>query len=298
MYDAIIIGMGPAGMSAGIYTSRAGLKTLMLDEYAPGGLLNKISIVENYLGFKSISGQDLALKMFEHVRNEEIEYKIEKVLNITNNENYKIVTTTKREYKTKGVIIAIGRKPKKSGIANEEKYFQKGISYCAICDAALYKDKEIVVLGGGNSALEESIYLSKFTSKITILARSELKADDILINEAKEKGINIRTHVEVTEFLGENYIEGVKLNTDETISCSGVFIYYGYQADTAFLNTLKITNEKGYIEVDSKMKTKTDKIYACGDIIQKDIYQISTAVSDGTIAALSLQKDIRNIDNN
>ena len=298
MYDAIIVGMGPAGMSAGVYTKRAGLKTLILDEFAPGGLLNKISIVENYLGFKSITGQELALKMFEHVRNEEIEYKIEKVLNIIDNKDHKVVITSKGEYTTKGVIIAIGRKPKKSGIANEEKYIQKGISYCAICDAALYKDKEIVVLGGGNSAIEESIYLSKFASKITVLARSELKANDELIEEAKEKGINIRIGVEVTEFLGETNIEGVKLNTEEIIPCKGVFIYYGYQADTAFLNALGITDEKGYIEVNEKMESKIDKIYACGDIIKKDIYQISTAVSDGTIAALSLQKDIRNIDNN
>ena len=130
MYDAIIVGMGPAGMSAGVYTKRAGLKTLILDEFAPGGLLNKISIVENYLGFKSITGQELALKMFEHVRNEEIEYKIEKVLNIIDNKDHKVVITSKGEYKTKGVIIAIGRKPKKSGIANEEKYIQKGCSSC------------------------------------------------------------------------------------------------------------------------------------------------------------------------
>lgn len=293
MYDVIIIGMGPGGMSAGIYSARSGMKTLMLDEYAPGGLLNKISIVENYLGFKSISGQDLALAMFEHVRNEDIEYKIEKVLNIKQEDGYKTVITTKGEYQTKGIIIAIGRKPKKSGIANEDKFASHGISYCAICDGALYKNKEIVVLGGGNSAIEESIYLSRFASKITVLARSELKAETELIEEAKAKGIEFRTNVNVIDFIGDKYIEGVKLDTEEIIPCKGAFIYYGYAADTAFLQELDITDEKGYIEVNSDMETKIDKIYACGDIIKKDIYQIATAVSEGAIAALKIAKDIR-----
>ena len=294
MYDCIIIGMGPAGMSAAIYAKRSGLNTLILDDDAPGGLLNSISIIENYLGFKSVTGSELALSMFEHLRNEEVSYKIERVNSIKDFGEHKVVYTTKGEYKTKGVIIAIGRKPKKSGLANEDKYRGKGISYCAICDAALYKNKNIVVLGGGNSAFEEAIYLSDFAASVKILVRNEIKADETLVLDAKNKNIEVIVGVEVTEFLGDSIITGVKLNDDTVVPCDGVFIYYGYAADTSFLNDFDISDDKGYILVDNNMRTKAKFVYACGDIIKKDVYQISTAVSDGTIAALALKKDIVN----
>lgn len=292
MYDCIIIGMGPAGMSASIYAKRSGLKTLLLDESAPGGLLNKVSIVENYLGFKSVTGSELALSMFEHIRNEEIDYKIERVLKIDNYSNKKTITTTKGKYDTKTIILAIGRKAKKSGIANEDKFASKGISYCAICDASLYKNKDLVVLGGGNSAFEESIYLANVASSVTILVKNEIKAEDNLVDEASSKGIKVISGVSVNEFLGEDYITGVKLDNGSVINCSGVFIYYGYSADTAFINNLDITNEQGYIEVKRNMATKVKGIYACGDIVKKEVYQIVTAVSDGAIAALSARKEL------
>ena len=292
MFDTIVIGSGPAGMSASIYSSRGGLNTLLLDESMPGGLLNKISIVENYLGVGSISGSDLAVSMYNQVRRNNINFKREKVVSIKDFNDYKLVTTTKGEYKTKGVIIAIGRKPRKSGILNEEKYIGKGISYCAICDASLYKDKDIVVLGAGDSAFEEAIYLSDIVRSVKIIVRNEISASELLGSNAKEKNIEIICGKEVIDFLGEKFISGVKLNNGETIKCDGVFIYYGYQADTAFMRDLNITDAKGYIEVDESMRTKIPYIYACGDIVKKDIYQIVTACSDGCIAALSLKKDI------
>lgn len=292
MFDTIVIGSGPAGMSASIYSSRGGLNTLLLDESMPGGLLNKISIVENYLGVGSISGSDLAVSMYNQVRRNNINFKREKVVSIKDFNDYKLVTTTKGEYKTKGVIIAIGRKPRKSGILNEEKYIGKGISYCAICDASLYKDKDIVVLGAGDSAFEEAIYLSDIVRSVKIIVRNKISASEVLISTAKEENIEIICGREVIDFLGEEFINGVKLNDGETIKCDGVFIYYGYQADTAFMRDLNITDVKGYIEVDESMRTKIPYIYACGDIIKKDIYQIVTACSDGCIAALSLKKDI------
>lgn len=292
MFDTIVIGSGPAGMSASIYSSRGGLNTLLLDESMPGGLLNKISIIENYLGVGSISGSDLAVSMYNQVRRNNINFKREKVVSIKDFNDYKLVTTTKGEYKTKGVIIAIGRKPRKSGILNEEKYIGKGISYCAICDASLYKDKDIVVLGAGDSAFEEAIYLSDIVRSVKIIVRNEISASEVLVSTAKEENIEIICGREVIDFLGEEFINGVKLNNGETIKCDGVFIYYGYQADTAFMRDLNITDVKGYIEVDESMRTKIPYIYACGDIIKKDIYQIVTACSDGCIAALSLKKDI------
>ena len=292
MFDSIIIGAGPAGMSASVYSARSGLNTLLLDEEMPGGLLNKISIIENYLGFKSITGSDLAINMYDHVKNENVSFKREKVVSIKDMKEYKVVVTTKGEYKTKGVIIGIGRKPRKSGISNEDKFKGKGISYCAICDASLYKGKKLVVLGGGDSAFEEAIYLSNFASSVTIVVRSEIRAIADLVNEAKSKGISIELGKEAVDFLGDDVITGVKFNDDSVIECDGVFIYYGYQADTAFMSELDITDDKGYIEVDNGMRTKVPFIYACGDIIKKDVYQIVTAASDGCIAALSLKKDI------
>lgn len=292
MFDTIIIGAGPAGMGAAVYSARSGLNTLLLDESVPGGLLNKISIVENYLGYKSVTGADLAVGMYNHVKHENVSFKLEKVVSIKEEDEYKIVTTTKGEYKTKGVIIAIGRKPRKSGIPNEEMYAGKGISYCAICDAPLYKGKKIVVLGGGDSAFEEAIYLGNFASSVTIVVRNKISASDALVSEAKEKNIEVIIGKEAIDFLGDETIKQVKFNDESTIDCDGVFIYYGYQADTAFMKDLNITDEKGYIEVDNSMRTKEPFIYACGDIIKKDIYQIVTAASDGCIAALSLKKDI------
>lgn len=292
MFDTIIIGAGPAGMGAAVYSARSGLNTLLLDESVPGGLLNKISIVENYLGYKSVTGADLAVDMYNHVKHENVSFKLEKVVSIKEEDEYKIVTTTKGEYKTKGVIIAIGRKPRKSGIPNEEMYAGKGISYCAICDAPLYKGKKIVVLGGGDSAFEEAIYLGNFASSVTIVVRNKISASDALVSEAKEKNIEVIIGKEAIDFLGDETIKQVKFNDESTIDCDGVFIYYGYQADTAFMKDLNITDEKGYIEVDNSMRTKEPFIYACGDIIKKDIYQIVTAASDGCIAALSLKRDI------
>lgn len=290
MYDCIIVGMGSAGMSAGLYAKRSGMNTLIIDGSAPGGLLNKISIVENYIGVGSISGIDLALKMFEQIRNEEVPYKIETVTSVKNNNDYKIVYTTKGEYKTKTIIFAIGRKPKSSSIPFEEKYKNKGISYCAVCDASLYKNKELVVLGGGNSAFEEALYLSNFASKITIIVKDKISADKELIDDVKSKNINIITGVLVSEFLGDDNITGIRLDNGNIINCSGVFIYYGYIAETSFINNLDITDDGGYILVDNDMKTKIDGIYACGDIIKKNVYQIVTACSDGAIAALSAKK--------
>lgn len=292
MFDTIIIGSGPAGMSASIYSSRSGLKTLLLDESMPGGLLNKISVVENYLGVGSVSGSDLAVSMYNQVKQNNINFKREKVVSIKELDDCKLVTTTKGEYKTKGIIIAIGRKPRKSGISNEEKYIGKGISYCAICDASLYKDKDIVVLGAGDSAFEEAIYLSDIVKSVKIIVRNEISATETLVKTAKEKNIEIIFGKETIDFIGEDVITGIKLNDNTIIKCDGVFIYYGYQADTAFMRELNITDDKGYIEVDKTMRTNKSFIYACGDIIKKDIYQIVTACSEGCIAALSLKKDI------
>ena len=295
MYDCIIIGMGCAGMSAGIYAKRGNLKTLILDAKMPGENLTKISKIENYLGFKSITGAELAYQMFEHVKNENVKYNIEKVLDIRmNDDNTKTVYTDKNKYNTRGVIIAGGRKFKKSGLPGEDKFIGKGISYCAVCDAPLYKNKNIVVLGGGNSAFEEGVYLSRYAKKVTIIVRNKISAEEIYVNNAKEReNIEIIKGKNVIEFLGKDFITGVKLDDDTILNCDGVFIYYGTTADNTFLGSLDITDEKGFVIVNSNMKTKYDGIYACGDIIKKELYQIVTAVAEGAIAATCLKKELK-----
>lgn len=291
MYDCIIIGMGAAGMSASIYAKRSNLKTLILEENMPGGILNKVSKIDNYLGFKSISGSDLAYLMFEHVSKEKIEYKITKVLDIKQESDHIRVSTTKGEFNTKGIIISIGRKIKKSGILNEEKYVGRGISYCAVCDAPLYKNKKIVVLGSDKNAIDEAIYLSKFTSDIKLITNKNID-DNSIIKLLSDNNIELINNKKVLKFIGEDIISGLELDNNEIIDADGIFIYYGYMSDTAFLKNLDITDEKGYIIVDNNMKTKHNYIYACGDIIKKDLYQVSTAVSEGAIAAYNLNKEI------
>lgn len=292
MYDCIIIGMGCAGMSAGIYAKRAGLKTLMLDENMPGSALNKVNKIENYLGFKSITGSELAYQMFEHIEAEEVEYKILKVLSIENNDEFKIVHTNNGNFKTRGIIISSGRKYKKSGIANEAKYIGKGVSYCTTCDAPLYKNKNVVVIGNNDDALENATYLSRFASDVKVISSNKMNAMDSSICNAQVSNVKIIDNVKVIEFLGDEYINGIKLSNNKIIPCDGVFIYFGDSADSNFISSLGITDDKGYILVDSSMKTKYDGIYACGDIIKKEVYQIATAVGEGAIAATCLKREL------
>lgn len=293
MYDVIIIGMGPAGMGAAIYTKRSGLNTLVLEGTYPGGLLNNVSIVDNYLGIKEVSGPDLVQNMLNHIEDVGVQYKYEKVLKIENGDIKKIITS-KNTYETKSIIFAIGRKSKKSGIPNEDKYIGKGVSYCALCDGNIYKNKDIIVLGGGNSAFEEAIYLSKIVKSIKLIVRKEITADQELIDEADNtSNIEVLKGITVDEIMGDEVVGGIRLSNSEIIKCDGIFIYYGFEAETGFFRELNITNEKGYIVVDSSMRTKEPYIYACGDIIEKELYQIITAVSEGAIAATSARKDIK-----
>jgi len=290
MYDCIIVGMGPAGMSASIYSKRAGAKTLILEGLMPGGLLNKVSIVDNYLGFSGVTGPELSDSMIKSVLNENIEYKIEMVLSLIKNNDVFEITTNKNKYQSKSVVVSIGRKARKSGIINEEKYVGKGISYCAICDGPLFKNKKLVVIGGGNSALEESIYLSNITSDITILVRNKVKAQEQLINKAKELGIKIIENVTINNFYGDETLKGININDNENIDCDGCFIYIGYEANASFLNNFDVFDEKGYVLVDENMETKESGLFACGDIIKKDLYQIITAASEGAIAGYNASK--------
>lgn len=295
MYDVIIIGMGPAGMSAAIYATRSGLNTLIIEKKEPGGLVNITNKVDNYLGHSNVKGVDLAFDMFNHVKNLNIPYVLEEVEDIKTSNKEKIVITNKNEYKTKAIILAGGRQAKKVGVKALEKFEGKGVSYCATCDAPLYKGKKVAVVGGGNSAFEEGIYLADFASEVNILVRTEnIRADEVLIEEAKsKKNINILLNSVIEDVIEEDEkLKGLKLTNKSELEVDGVFVFIGYEPSVMYLQNLNILTKDGYIEVDSEMRTKVPGIYAAGDITKKSLYQIITATSDGAIAAVSAKKDM------
>ena len=292
MYDCVIVGMGPAGMSAGIYAKRSGLKTLILEKNSPGGLINITNLVDNYLGFDNISGPDLAFKMFEHVKNNGVEYKIEEVVKIKKENDIFKISTNKNNYESKTVILAGGRQAKKMPL--EENLKTLSVSRCSICDAPLYKDKEVVVIGGGNSAFEEGIYLSDFVSKLTILVRSDIKADNELVEQARNKqNIKIIENANIINIEEQDSKYKLTLENSEIIS-DGLFSYIGYAPETEYLSSFGILESNGYIEV---MNTETivPGLFAAGDIIKKSVYQIITASSEGAEAALKVKKYISNM---
>ena len=289
IYDAIIIGLGASGISASIYAKRSGLNIAVINLSVPGGIINESNIVENYPGFKSISGMDLAFNFFEHFNSLDVPLFNEEVVDIIDGDIKKVITNN-NEYSAKKVIICSGRKPRKLGLENEDKFIGRGISYCALCDGNLYKDKVTGVVGGGNSALESAIYLSNICKKVYLFVRRDvLRGDKILIEEIEnKKNIEIKYNTSVDKIIIENdEIIGVKTN-DGDYNINGLFINVGYEPSINIVKNLDIELDRNYIIVDKNMETNLKGIYACGDIIKKDLYQLVTAVSEGAIAATSV----------
>lgn len=298
-YDVIIIGAGPGGMTAAVYTQRSNLKTMMLEKAAPGGKMMTTWEVENYTGLGKISGFDLSEKMFNHTQELGVEYRYGDVTNIVDKKTHKEVHTASGDvYETGAVIIGTGTIPRTTNATGENKYSGRGVSYCAVCDGAFFKDLEIVVIGGGNSAIEEAVFLAKTVKKITVVnILPTLQADAIAIEEAKETGkIDFLLGYEVLEFNGDgSQLTSVKLRNVETkeeldFEAEGAFVFIGQTPVSDFAKDLGVTNKWGYIEVDSKMSTKVPGIYAIGDVLDKDLRQIVTAAADGCIAAVEVAK--------
>lgn len=283
-FDCVVVGSGIAGMTAAIYLKRSNVNVLLLDNDAPGGLLNKISVIENYPGFNKISGPDLAYKIYEQVTNLGVEIRYGKVLDIKDH----IIKTDVEEITTNKVILAIGRKARKLDNTSDIK----NISYCALCDGNLYKNKTVAIVGYSNSAIEEAIYLSDICKKVIIIGRgSKFKGEDSLVDKIYYKK-NIEVQLDcVIETLNKegNLLKEIVTNKG-SFKIDGMFVSIGYEPNINFLNELEKDN--GYIIVDNKMKTNIDYIYACGDIIKKDIYQLTTAVAEATIAAINLKKEM------
>ena len=294
-YDIIIIGMGISGISAAIYAKNSGLNILMLEREMPGGLINKISKINNYPGIGETTGPDLSYKLFETINKLNITYKIKEVKNIKVKNGSKIIETEDETYETSKIIIATGRKNRTLGLENEKALIGKGISTCALCDGALYKDKEIAVVGGGNSAVEEAIYLANIAKKVYIIHRkNKFTAEENLVEELNEKNnIEYFWNSNVTSILKENdKLSGIIINNKIELNISGLFTYIGFDANIDFIRNLNITDAQGYIEVNQKYETNIPGIYAVGDAIKKEVYQLITAANDGAIAAINAIKSL------
>lgn len=294
-YECVIIGAGVAGMTAAIYLKRAGISVLLLEKGVPGGQINKTSIIENYPGFKKIDGPTLAMNMLDQVQSLDIPYQYGNVLSIEVDGDYKIIKTDMETIMTSRIILASGRKPRELGLSNEKKLLGSGISYCAYCDGMLYKNQDVVVIGGGNSALEEALYLADICKTVYIVHRRlEYRADDILVKKL-EKYDNIKSCLgqNVIEILEkDNRVSGVRLSDNSIFPVTGVFIYIGQIPETSFIEDL-ITLKDGYVMTNEHLETNIPGIYACGDVIKKELYQISTAIGEGALAGTNVVKSLK-----
>lgn len=294
MYDTIVIGAGPAGMTAALYAARANLKVATLEQGAPGGQMNNTSDIENYPGFELISGPELSMKMFEPLEKLGVENLYGIVTAIEDKGDYKVVKTDDEAYETKTVIIATGAKHRHIGVAGEAEFNSRGVSYCAVCDGAFFRNQDLLVVGGGDSAVEEGLYLTRFANSVTIVhRRDELRAQKVLQDRAfaNEKVTFIWDSV-VKEIKGDDIkvrsvdIENVKTGEVTNHEFGGVFVYVGLDPVSEFVSELGITDENGWIITDEYMKTTIPGIYAIGDVRQKDLRQITTAVGDGATAGI------------
>lgn len=296
-YDVIVVGSGPAGITSAIYLKRTNINVCIMEKSAPGGQLNKSSTIENYPGFNKISGPELAYSFYEQILNLNIPFINEEVIEIEDKTSYKIIKTNKKTYTCKGIILALGRKPRSFDNKNVSLLEGKGVSYCSLCDGPLFKNQDVSIIGGGNSALEESLYLSDICKSVTIINRRDvLRGDKMLVDKVlKKDNINILYNSEVVEFnKKDDFLESLTIKTNDKLNkleVKACFIFIGYVPATDFLNNLDILDEKGYIKTDKNLKTDIPFIYACGDTINKEVYQIVTATGEGAVSAISFIND-------
>lgn len=291
MYDIIIIGAGPAGMTAALYATRANKKILILEASNYGGQIINASHITNYPGEKDISGYDFASKLYNQIINHGVEIRLEKVLNINKN---KEIETDKSIYKAKAIIIATGLKHRKLNLPLEEELIGKGISYCATCDGAFFKDKNVAVVGGGNTALEDSLYLSDICNKVYLIHRRDsFRGDPITIEKVLNKSnIEIIYNSNITKLNGISNLESIVLNNNKTIDINGLFVAIGQEPNTEYLNNIIEIDANGYIKSNELCHTNIDGIFVAGDIRDKSLRQLVTATSDGAIAATEAIKYI------
>ena len=306
-YDVIIIGGGPAGLSAAIYASRARYRTLIVEKNRIGGQITITSEVVNYPGIEKTSGSELTEGMRRQAENFGTEFLIAEVQSFDLDHDIKKVKTTKGEFSALGIIIATGANPRKIGFKGETDFQGRGVAYCATCDGEFFTGKEVLVVGGGFAAVEESMFLSKYASKITILVRkNSFSCAQSAVDRLKEfPNISVKFNTEIVEVSGEQMLTGALLKNNETGETEsytaagsenfGVFVFAGYVPNTSWLPECISRNEGGYIITDENQKTSVDGVYAAGDLCVKNLRQLVTAVSDGAVAATSLEKVVQNL---
>lgn len=291
MKDLAIIGAGPGGVTAAIYAKRSGLEFDIFEKYCVGGNVVSAFEIENYPGVGKIVGADLAMNFMNELSELNIDVTYDEVTEIKKvSEGFELKTSMGETRTYKKVLLALGTKPKQLNIPNEDKFLGRGISFCATCDGAFYKDKEVLVVGGGNSALTETLYLANIVKKAYVMTRHELKGDKKEIAKIKATpNVEVIEFKSINKLIGDDLLKGVELidtNTKETseLNVDGIFVYIGQLPPTVFVKDLGILNDRGFIEVDSHFETKVKGLFAIGDCINKTVRQIVTATGDAASA--------------
>ena len=292
--NILVVGAGPAGITASIYLKRAGYSPILVEKMMPGGKISLTHKIDNYPGFSSIGGSDLAANLMNQLMENEIDIVYDEVVDITKAEEGFIVKTMSETYNVKAVIVATGTVERKLGIPGEQEFFAKGVSTCAVCDGGFFKGKPMAIIGGGNSALEEAMYLTSITEKVYVIhRRNEFRADQILVDRINSSSnIEILTPYVPVEVKGDKMVSSLLLKNVETgeekeIAINAMFAYIGADANLSFLNIPGVFDAKGYIKVNSEMETEVEGLFACGDCISKNLRQVITACGDGAVAAMS-----------
>jgi len=291
-FDCIIIGAGVAGMTSALYLKRAGINVAIFEKSFVGGQINKTYTIKNYPGFTEIDGPTLALSIHSQLKELDIPIIYENVLNIIDSDGFKIIKTADKDYYSKVVIIATGKKERSLGLEHEKELIGHGISWCATCDGNFFKGKKVAVVGGGNTAMEDSLYLSNICDRVYLINRSnKFRADKVLLDQVKtNENIEIITNSVVTTLMSESdLLKGITLNNDYNLEISGLFIAIGSDPVIDLVSSLNLKLDNNYIMVDQNMQTSLSGVYAVGDVIKKDLYQIVTAASDGAVAANSVK---------
>ncbi|MFC1675252.1 thioredoxin-disulfide reductase [Candidatus Omnitrophota bacterium] len=306
MHDLIIIGAGPAGLTAGLYAARFGLKTVIIEKMSVGGQILLSPGIENFPGFpESIPTGELVERFRKQVTDLGVRIESEEALEIAASKGLKNpifgIKAQEKSFEAKSLIIATGAQYKKLGVEGEEKFIGRGVSYCGTCDGPMFKNKEIAVVGGGDRAIEEAIFLTGYASKVSLIhRRAQLRASKVLEDKARRsRKIDLVLDSVIEEVTGENKVNGVNLKNVKTgakkkLFCEGVFIFVGIAPDTGIVKKLLDLDEKGFIITDNKMKSSKDGIFACGDCREKSLYQVVTACADGATAADSAHKYLLN----
>lgn len=292
-WDLIIVGAGPAGLTAGIYGARSGIKTLIIEEKIPGGAAAESPLIENYPGFPSVSGRQLVNKMLEHCKKFGVEiHELERVVRLDLKDENRLVVTDKTSYEASAVIIASGCHSRELGVHGENEFRGKGVSFCAVCDGAFFKGRKVIVVGGGNSAAASALYLSNLASNVKLAhRRNQLRAEEAFVQSLRDKKVEFLWNTELKEVKGDTVVRQVVLFNNKTgetkeVEVDGVFIQVGEVPNSQFAKEAGINVDKhGYIIVDERKRTNINGVYAAGDVTISPVKQVGTAVGDAIIAA-------------